>query len=174
MTLFGVAALMAPVVGPTLGGWITDNFAWRWVFFINIPVGLLALGAVLSHSGDPEYLTAQRTELRRQPISFDDVGLALLAIVMACWEIVLSKGQEWDWLGDPFWRVQTLAMLFVFGLAWLIVWELRHPNPVINFRPLPTGTSPPAALSSSAPSACCMRTAPRCLGCCSRCSGTMR
>ena len=55
---------------------------------------------------------------------------------MVCWEVMLSKGQEWDWLGDPFWRVQTLAILFVVGLAGLIFWELRHPSPVVNFRPL--------------------------------------
>lgn len=136
MTLFGLAALIAPVVGPTLGGWITDTYSWRWVFWINVPIGLLALGACAITLRDPDYLTAQRLELRRRPFSFDGVGLSLLVIVMVCWEVMLSKGQEWDWLGDPFWRVQTLAILFAVGLAGLIVWELRHPNPVVNFRPL--------------------------------------
>ena len=64
------------------------------------------------------------------------IGLSLLVIIMVSWEVVLSKGQEWDWLGDPFWRVQTLAIFFVVGLIALIFWELRHPNPVVNFRPL--------------------------------------
>ena len=109
MTLFGLAALIAPVVGPTLGGWITDSYSWRWVFLINVPVGLLALGACAITLRDPEYLTAQRTELRKRPFSFDGVGLSLLVIVVVCWEVTLSKGQEWDWLGDPSWRVQTLA-----------------------------------------------------------------
>src|SRR5215471_5560134 len=136
MTLFGLAALIAPVVGPTLGGWITESYSWRWVFWINVPVGLLALGACAVTLRDPDYLTKQRMELRKRPFSFDGVGLSLLVIVMVCWEVVLSKGQEWDWLGDPFWRVQTLAILFAAGLAGLIVWELRHPNPVVNFRPL--------------------------------------
>lgn len=136
MTLFGLAALIAPVVGPTLGGWITDSYSWRWVFWINVPIGLLALGACAVTLRDPDYLVAQRMKLRRQPISFDGVGLSLLAIVMICWEVMLSKGQEWDWLGDPFWRVQTLAILFVVGLAGLIFWELRHPSPVVNFRPM--------------------------------------
>jgi MFS transporter, DHA2 family, multidrug resistance protein len=136
MTLFGLAALIAPVVGPTLGGWITDDYSWRWVFWINVPIGLMALGACAVTLRDPEYLTAERTELRKRPFSFDGVGLLLLIIVMVCWEVMLSKGQEWDWLGDPFWRVQTLAMLFAVGLAGLIFWELRHPSPVVNFRPL--------------------------------------
>ncbi len=136
MTLFGLAALLAPVVGPTLGGWITDNYSWRWVFYINVPVGLLALAACYALLRDPDYLTEQRKELRKQPLRFDTLGLSLLVIVMVSWEVVLSKGQEWDWLDDPFWRVQTLAIFFVVGLIALIVWELRHPNPVVNFRPL--------------------------------------
>src|ERR1700756_1707087 len=136
MTLFGLAALLAPVVGPTLGGWITDSYSWRWLFYINIPVGLLALAACYALLRDPDYLTKQRAELKRQPFSFDAIGLSLLVIVMVSWEVMLSKGQEWDWLSDPFWRVQTLAILFVVGLIGLIVWESRHPSPVVNFRPL--------------------------------------
>ncbi len=136
MTLFGFAALLAPVVGPTLGGWITDSYSWRWVFFINVPVGLLAFAACYALLRDPDYLTNQRMELRKRPFSFDAIGLSLLVIVMVCWEVTLSKGQEWDWLSDPFWRVQTLAILFAVGLIALIFWELRHPNPVVNFRPL--------------------------------------
>jgi len=136
MTLFGLAALLAPVVGPTLGGWITDSYSWRWVFYINVPVGLLALAACYFLLHDPDYLTRQRMELRRQPLRFDSVGLLLLVIAMVSWEVMLSKGQEWDWLGDPFWRVQTLAIFFVLGLTGLIFWELRHPNPVVNFRPM--------------------------------------
>jgi DHA2 family multidrug resistance protein len=136
MTLFGLAALLAPVVGPTLGGWITDNYSWRWVFYINVPVGLAALAACYALLRDPDYLTKQREELNKQPLRFDSIGLSLLVITMVSWEVVLSKGQEWDWFGDPSWRVQTLAFLFVVGLIALIFWELRHPSPVVNFRPL--------------------------------------
>jgi MFS transporter, DHA2 family, multidrug resistance protein len=136
MTLFGFAALIAPVVGPTLGGWITDFYSWRWVFLINVPVGLLALAGCYALLRDPDYLVAQRMELKKQPLHFDSIGLSLLIIVMVCWEVMLSKGQEWDWLGDPFWRVQTLAVLFMAGLVGLVLWELRHRNPVVNFRPL--------------------------------------
>src|SRR5215470_16304139 len=136
MTLFGFAVLIAPVVGPTLGGWITDSFSWRWVFLINVPVGLLALAGCYALLRDPEYLVAQRLELKKQPFQFDSIGLSLLVIVMVCWEVMLSKGQEWDWLGDPFWRVQSLVGLLVVGVIALIFWELRHRNPVVNFRPL--------------------------------------
>ena len=136
MTLFGFAALIAPVVGPTLGGWITDSYSWRWVFLINVPIGLVALGGCWAVLRDPDYLVAQRQELKRRPFQFDTIGLSLLVIVMVCWEVMLSKGQEWDWLGDPLWRVQTLAALVVVGLAGLIFWELRHRSPVVNFRPL--------------------------------------
>src|SRR5580704_13516946 len=101
MTLFGLAALLAPVVGPTLGGWITDQYSWRWVFLINVPVGLLALTACYALLRDPDYLTKQRAELKRQPLRFDTIGLSLLVVVMVCWEVMLSKGQEWDWLRDP-------------------------------------------------------------------------
>ncbi len=136
MTLFGFAALIAPVVGPTLGGWITDSYSWRWVFFLNVPVGLLALAGCSWLLRDPDYLIAQRAELRKRPFRFDSVGLSLLIIFIVCWEVMLSKGQEWDWLGDPFWRVQMLAGLCIVGLIALIVWELRHSNPVVNLRPL--------------------------------------
>jgi DHA2 family multidrug resistance protein len=135
-TMFGIAALLAPVVGPTLGGYLTVTYDWRWIFFINIPVGLLALVWCHFVVDDPEYLKDERAELRRQPFNFDFIGLGLLALVMSCWEVMLSKGQEWDWLRDPFWRVQMLLILFVFGLAFLIFRELRIAGPVVNFRPL--------------------------------------
>jgi len=136
MTLFGLAALLAPVIGPTLGGWLTDEYQWRWVFFINVPIGLLAFAGCYALLRDPDYLTTERMELRKRPFHFDSIGLSLLVIVMVCWEVMLSKGQEWDWLSDPFWRVQTLAILFTAGLVGLIFWELRSPHPVVNFRPL--------------------------------------
>src|SRR4029079_16222324 len=100
-TLFGIAALLAPVVGPTLGGYITDNYGWRWIFYLNLPVGLFALWMCSAVVTDPDYLKAERAKLRGRPLHFDTLGLCLLAITMVSWEILLSKGQEWDWLGDP-------------------------------------------------------------------------
>ena len=136
MTLFGIAALLAPVVGPTLGGYITDNYGWRWIFFINIPTGLLALWFCSMVVHDPDYLKAQQSAMRKKGAPFDTIGLCLLSLTMICWEIVLSKGQEWDWLGDPFYRVHTLLVMFVLGLVTLVWRELRIPNPLINFRTL--------------------------------------
>ena len=135
-TLFGVAALLAPVVGPTLGGWITDEYSWQWIFFINLPTGIFAFLLSWVLVRDPEYLRNQRTELRKRPLNFDSIGLGLLVITLACWEVLLSKGQEWDWLGDPFGRVQTLVILIVIGAICLIFWETRHASPIVNFRPL--------------------------------------
>ncbi len=135
-TLFGLAALLAPIIGPTLGGWLCVNYEWRWIFLINIPVGGVALVAAYALVQDPEYLRKERAELRRRPLDFDYVGLGLLALVMSCWEIMLSKGQEWDWVGDPFGRVQTLMILFALGLGLLIFREMRIKNPIVNFRVL--------------------------------------
>lgn len=135
-TVFGIAALLAPVVGPTLGGYITDNYGWRWVFLINIPVGVLALTLCHVLVSDPEYLKAQSAKARKDKRAFDALGLGLLALSMISWEVILSKGQEWDWFGDPFLRVQTLALVFVLGLGGLIVRESRYDNPLINFRTL--------------------------------------
>ena len=115
MTMFGVAALLGPVVGPTLGGWLVDTYDWRWIFYINLPVGVIGFLACYALLDDPAYLKEERAKLKKQPLNFDGIGLGLLALVMATWEVMLSKGQEWDWLGDPFWRVQTLLVLFVLG-----------------------------------------------------------
>jgi DHA2 family multidrug resistance protein len=135
-TVFGIAALLAPVVGPTLGGYLTDNYGWRWIFLLNVPVGLVALSLCRAVVVDPDYLQKERARRRDRPEPFDTAGLCLLSVTMVCWEILLSKGQEWDWLGDPFFRVQTLFALFAAGLYSLIVRELRFGNPLINLRTL--------------------------------------
>jgi MFS transporter, DHA2 family, multidrug resistance protein len=135
-TMFGVAALLAPIVGPTLGGWLVVNYTWRWIFYINLPVGALALVAGYFLVEDPDYLKQQRAELRRKPLNFDYIGLGLLALAVSCWETLLSKGQEWDWLGDPFWRIQTLVILFGLGLLFFIFRQLRIAYPIVNLRVL--------------------------------------
>jgi MFS transporter, DHA2 family, multidrug resistance protein len=135
-TMFGVAALLAPVVGPTLGGYITDEYSWRWIFLINIPVGIAALVLCAMVVRDPEYLQDQRRESKKKPLNFDILGLSLLAMTMVCWEVILSKGQEWDWFNDAFGRIQILSALFLIGGTSLLLWETRHSNPIVNFRPL--------------------------------------
>jgi DHA2 family multidrug resistance protein len=135
-TLFGVAALLAPVVGPTLGGYITDAYSWRWIFYINVPTGALALFLCWLMVRDPEYLREHRKELQKQPLNFDFIGLSLLVLTIVCWEVVLSKGQEWDWLSDAFGRVQVLLALFFIAGASLVFREMRHASPIVNFRPL--------------------------------------
>jgi DHA2 family multidrug resistance protein len=136
MTVFGMAALLAPVVGPTLGGYITDNYDWRWIFYLNVPVGALAFLLCRRVVIDPDYLKAQQAAARREARPFDIAGLALLALLMVSWEVLLTKGQEWDWFGDPFFRVQTLAVLFLLSLGALVRRELRVTNPLVDFRTL--------------------------------------
>ena len=136
MTLFAIAGLFAPVIGPTLGGYLTVFYNWRWIFLINVPIGALGCLACAAVLEDPEYLQQQRSEMLRRPLQFDYLGLALLALAVSSWEVLLSKGQEWDWLKDPFLRVQILAAVLILSLIGLFVRELKISNPVINFRPL--------------------------------------
>jgi DHA2 family multidrug resistance protein len=136
MTLFGVAAIIAPIVGPTLGGWLCVDYDWRWIFLVNVPIGLVSLVGAYFVVYDPDYLRRERAELRGKPLNFDYIGLGLLALIMSCWEIMLSKGQEWDWLSDPFGRVHTLVIIQVFGLGLLIWREMRIASPIIDFRVL--------------------------------------
>src|SRR5262249_9683232 len=105
-------------------------------FYLNVPIGLGALLLCRAVVVDPEYLQVERAKVLARRLPFDTLGLCLLAITMICWEVVLSKGQEWDWLGDPFWRVQTLLIAFLLCLSGLIYRELRIANPLINFRTL--------------------------------------
>ena len=136
MTVFGIAALLAPVIGPTLGGYLTVQYDWRWIFFINIPVGALGFLASYLLVHDSPSLERERAELLRRPLNFDYIGFGMLALIMSSWEVMLSKGQQWDWYADPFWRVQTLFIVFVVGLGALVFRELKIANPVVDFRPL--------------------------------------
>jgi DHA2 family multidrug resistance protein len=132
-TMFGIGVLVGPIVGPVLSGWLVVNHGWRWIFYINVPVGLVSFLACYALLEDPDYLKQERAGLKKRPVNFDGIGIGLLALVIASWEVMLSKGQEWDWLGDPFWRVQTLLMVFVLALAGLLYRELTFASPVANF-----------------------------------------
>ena len=135
-TMFGIAVLVGPIIGPVLSGWLVVNYNWRWIFYINAPVGIVAFLACYALLEDPDYLRQERAELKKRPLNFDGIGLGLLALVIASWEMMLGKGQEWDWLDDPFWRVQSLLILFVLALAGLVYRELTIVSPVIDFRVL--------------------------------------
>jgi MFS transporter, DHA2 family, multidrug resistance protein len=126
--LYGLVAVLAPSIGPTLGGWITDNFTWRWIFFINIPVGLLAFILVTRLVDDPPWIKPDRSRLARM----DYLGLSFLTIAMGGMQIMLDKGEENDWFASNFIRI--FAVLFVGGMIALVVWELRAKNPIINLR----------------------------------------
>src|ERR1700757_1325939 len=100
--LFTVVIVTAPAVGPVLGGWITDNYSWRWIFFINVPIGLLSLYLSQKLIKDPDALTAERASTKPKGLSVDGVGIALIAIASAALEIALDRGQIDDWFNDRF------------------------------------------------------------------------
>jgi DHA2 family multidrug resistance protein len=135
-TMFGIAVMVGPIVGPVLSGWLVSNYGWRWIFHINAPVGLVSFLFCYAMLEDPDRQREERAGLTKQPNIFDGIGLGLLALVIVSWEVTLGKGQEWDWLGDPFWRVQTLLIVFVLALAGLLYRGLTFATPVLNFRVL--------------------------------------
>jgi MFS family permease len=127
--IYGLAvAVVAPAIGPTLGGWITDNFSWRWIFFINIPVGIVAFILVTRLVEDPPWIKADPSRLR----NMDYLGLGFLTLSMGGLQIMLDKGEENDWFSSPF--ICFFAALFVAGIIGLFVWEWRQKEPLINLR----------------------------------------
>ena len=126
--LFGVTTIIAPAIGPTLGGWITDTYSWRWIFLINLPVGLLTLFLVRRLVEDPPYLS----RLNRAGVKFDYVGIALLTLGVGALQVMLDKGQEDDWFGSSF--IVTLAVTAAVCLLSLLVWEWFHKTPIIDVR----------------------------------------
>jgi DHA2 family multidrug resistance protein len=126
--LYGLVVVLAPSIGPTVGGWITDNFSWRWIFYINIPVGILAYFLVTRLVEDPPWIKADHSLLRKM----DYIGLGLLTIAMGGMQIMLDKGEENDWFASGF--IRFFAFLFVGGMVGLIWWEWRHRSPLINIK----------------------------------------
>jgi len=126
--LYGITAICAPAIGPTLGGWITDSYSWRWVFYINVPVGALALLLVYRLVEDPPYLARTKKNLSR----FDFIGFSLLTVGVGALQIALDKGQEDDWFGSHF--ITSLVIIAVAGLVTLIIWEWFHKEPIVDVR----------------------------------------
>jgi DHA2 family multidrug resistance protein len=127
-SVYGVTAVVAPSIGPTLGGWITDNYTWRWIFLMNLPVGLLALFLVIRYVEDPPFL--KRLTLKDSKVDY--IGFGFLAIGIAFLQIVLDKGQEDDWFGSNF--IVTLSVISVICLVSLVIWELRVKEPILDIR----------------------------------------
>jgi DHA2 family multidrug resistance protein len=126
--LYGLVAVLAPSIGPTMGGWITDNYSWRWIFFINIPVGILAFFLVTRLVDDPPWIKGDFSRLRHM----DYVGLGFLIVAMGGLQIMLDKGEENDWFSSGF--IRLFAFLFAAGMLGLILWEWRQKAPLINLK----------------------------------------
>jgi MFS transporter, DHA2 family, multidrug resistance protein len=124
--LYGVTAIIAPTIGPTLGGWITDNYTWRWIFFINLPVGILALILIYRLLEDPPWVK----RLAGGGVKFDYIGIALLTLGVGALQVMLDKGQEDDWFGSHF--ILTLAILTVVGLVSFVIWEWFNKHPIVE------------------------------------------
>ncbi len=124
--LYGITTIIAPTIGPTLGGWITDNYTWRWIFFINLPVGIMALLLVYRLVEDPPW--AKRAV--GGGIKIDYIGVSLLALGVGALQIMLDKGQEDDWFGSRF--ILTLAIIAAAGLISLVIWEWFYKKPIID------------------------------------------
>ncbi len=128
MAAYGVGIVVAPVVGPTLGGWITDSYSWRWIFYINLPVGLLALFMANLYIWDPPYL---RDNLRS---AIDSLGFGLMAIWLGSLQLVLDKGQEADWF-EASW-IRWVTALSIAAFAGFVVRELRYRDPIVQLHSL--------------------------------------
>ena len=126
--LYGITAIMAPTIGPTLGGWITFNYSWRWIFFINIPVGIATWFLVRRFVEDPPYLH----KIRSAGIKLDYIGIALLTLGIGSLQVLLDKGQEDDWFGSHF--ITTLIIMATVCLISLVIWEWFQKAPIIDVR----------------------------------------
>lgn len=130
MAIFGMGVVVAPIVGPTLGGWLTDNYSWHWMFFINIPVGVAAFFMCRTFIEDPPYLQ----QARKRGGSVDYIGFALMALWLATLQIVLDKGQQEDWFEAPW--IVAFSTISVISMIAFILWEIRARHPIVNLRVL--------------------------------------
>src|SRR6266536_2115484 len=128
--MYGLAVVFAPAIGPTLGGYIVDHTSWRWIFYINVPVGLASLLLSSAIVEDPPWLREEKERSRR--IAVDWFGLGLVAVAFGAHQVVLDKGQDADWFSSPMIVVFTMAA--VICMLGMLVWESAHPNPIVNVR----------------------------------------
>jgi DHA2 family multidrug resistance protein len=131
--LYSMAIVTAPAIGPPLGGWITDNWSWRWVFFINIPIGIISLLLTSRLLSDPPEFTREVESARRDgKLKIDGWGIFSVALAFACLEVVLDRGQTEDWFESNF--IIFFFAVAMAALVFAIVWEWRHPDPVVEIR----------------------------------------
>jgi DHA2 family multidrug resistance protein len=130
--LYGVAVIIAPTVGPTLGGWITDNYSWHWIFFINVPFGIISLSLVQWLLVEPDVLERERHERLRHGLRIDYIGVILVALFLGCLEIVLDKGQQDDWFSSGF--IDFFAIVSLISFLLFVPWELSHDDPVVDVK----------------------------------------
>jgi DHA2 family multidrug resistance protein len=128
--IYGIAVVTAPAIGPTLGGWITDNFSWRWIFFINIPVGIVSLFLTNFMVDDPPYFDKERAERKKTSLRVDYWGIIFIALGLGFLQIVLDKGERDDWLGSSF--IRTCALISAAGLILAVYWEFKEKDPVVD------------------------------------------
>jgi MFS transporter, DHA2 family, multidrug resistance protein len=130
--IYGIAVIVAPTVGPTIGGWITDNYSWHWIFFINVPFGILSLILVQWLVVEPEVLEREREERLAGGLKIDWIGFALIALIFGSLEFVLDRGQIDDWFHST--TIVTFATISACSLIFFIPWELTRDDPVVDLR----------------------------------------
>ena len=128
--IYGIAVVTAPAIGPTLGGFITDHFDWRWIFFINIPVGILSLSLTSFMLDDPPYLVKERALRLKTKLRVDYWGIIFIALGLGFLQIVLDKGERDDWLSSNF--IRTCTVLSIAGLILAVYWEFKQKDPVVD------------------------------------------
>ncbi len=126
MAAFALGVVVAPVLGPTLGGWLTDTYSWRWAFYINIPVGIFAVFMISRYVQDPPYIKNAKAG------KLDGIGLGLLAVWLGCLQIILDKGQEDDWFGATW--IRWAALILVISLIAFLIREMRHRQPLVDLK----------------------------------------
>jgi DHA2 family multidrug resistance protein len=129
---YAFVIIVAPIIGPTIGGWVTDNYSWHWIFLINVPVGLLSLFLVSSFVDEPKKLVEERTARLKKGLKVDWIGFLLVAAGLGCLEFTLDRGQREDWFSSPF--ILTAAIIAALALVLLVVWELCREDPIVNVR----------------------------------------